>query len=102
MSRKRVSAFLGIGRGADELAFQLERNRRGKMRIIQEHFGTVFYSDQEVITALADLGIHWDDVPGRKWWQIFTSNTEVKITNSITILNRNYDQRYIKQQHTLN
>lgn len=41
------------------------------------------FTNQEMIEALLDLGIHIKDVRGRKWYQFWLSDATVRIENAI-------------------
>ena len=44
------------------------------------------FDKEEITKAFKDLGIDYNKIPGKKWWQFWISNDDVKLINAISRL----------------
>ena len=41
------------------------------------------FNKEEITKAFKDLGIDYNEIPGKKWWQFWINNDDVKFVNAI-------------------
>jgi hypothetical protein len=51
-----------------------------------ERAETNIFTEDEVKQALKDLGVDFENLPGKKWYQFWLNNNDVKLVNAMRAL----------------